>query len=139
MTEKSSKLVDSLSELNDLEFEIVFVDSVYKKLKSVYSTDSKSPTLLFIYYSVLETLKNYKLLAKEGNRDIPHKDIIDLIISKGDSYLSYVAEDESKQSYIQKSISDSYDLTKLLLLNLKSELTELPKYADLKANMKLSV
>lgn len=139
MTEKSSKLVDSLSELNDLEFEIVFVDSVYKKLKSVYSTDSKSPTLLFIYYSVLETLKNYKLLAKEGNRDIPHKDIIDLIISKGDSYLSYVAEDESKQSYIQKSLSDSYDLTKLLLLNLKSELTELPKYADLKSKMKLSV
>jgi hypothetical protein len=139
MTEKSSKLVDSLSELNDLEFEIVFVDSVYKKLKSVYSTDSKSPTLLFIYYSVLETLKNYKLLAKEGNRDIPHKDIIDLIISKGDSYLSYVAEDESKQSYIQKSLSDSYDLTKLLLLNLKSELTELPKYADLKSKMKLFV
>ena len=131
--EDINNLSEQFKDLNDEEFEIVFVDSIYKKLKTlVEKSDIRTATLLFAYYSVVETLKKYKSLATEINRDIPHKDVIDMIISKCDSFLSSVAENEDKALYVHKSISEIYELTKELLFMLKSELVEMPEYKHLK-------
>ena len=85
--------LEALKDLNDLEFEIVFVDTVYKKIKQVDKPDIRTSTLLFIYMSIVESLKKYKALAIETGRNIPHKDMIDIIIAKGEHYLISVCDE----------------------------------------------
>lgn len=124
--------LDALKELNDLEFEIVFVDAVYKKIKQLDKPGIRTSTLLFLYMSIVESLKKYELLAKETNRDIPHKDMVDIIIAKGERYLMSVCDEEDKANYVQQSLRTLYDLTYNLMTLLKSELIAIPKYEHLK-------
>ena len=124
--------LDALKELNDLEFEIVFVDAVYKKTKQLDKPGIRTSTLLFLYMSIVESLKKYELLAKETNRDIPHKDMVDIIIAKGERYLMSVCDEEDKANYVQQSLRTLYDLTYNLMTLLKSELVATPKYEHLK-------
>lgn len=124
--------LEALKDLNDLEFEIVFVDAVYKKIKQVDKPDIRTSTLLFIYMSIVESLKKYKALAIETGRNIPHKDMIDIIIAKGEHYLISVCYDEAKANYVQQSLRTLYDLTYNLMTLLKSELIATPKYEHLK-------
>lgn len=132
MEDKNASIVESLKELSDIEFEVVFIDTIVKKLKQLDQNDVRTGTLLFLYYSVAETLKSYQQLAKETDRNIIHEDVVSLIVSKCDEYLSTVAFDESKAPYVQKSLSEVYEIAKELLFTLKKELTELPKYSELK-------
>lgn len=134
MTDDSKTLISELSDLDDLEFEIVFIDSICKKLKQVYEKNMKSASLLFVYYSIVESFKKYKEIATEANRSIPHKDIIDALISKGDTFLSSVADDEDKSMYAFKSLESVYETVKDLMLALKVELVKLPKYEHLKSD-----
>jgi hypothetical protein len=133
MEEKLS-LIEKFKDLSDLEFELVFIDSIYKKLKSLDRSNIRSTTLLFMYMSIVESLKKYRSLSIDGNRIIPHEDVIDLLINKGDSFLSSVAKDENKALYVEQSLSTVYDLVKDLWFVLKNELTDSPKYAHLKPN-----
>lgn len=131
--EDIKNLSEQFKELNDVEFEIIFVDSVYKKLKSLTDkSDISTATLLFAYYSVVETLKKYRDLATEIGRDIPYKYMLDLIISKCDSFLTTVAENENKAPYVYKSLTEISGITKELLLLLKTKLVEMPEYNYLK-------
>ena len=124
--------LEALKELNDLEFEIVFVDAVYKKIKQVDKPDIRTSTLLFIYMSIVESLKKYKALAIEIGRTTPHKDMIDTISAKGEHYLISVCDEETKANYVQQSLRTLYDLTYNLMTLLKSELIATPKYEHLK-------
>lgn len=126
------KIVESLKELSDLELEIIFIDSICKKLKQIKNSEVKSETLLLVYLSIIETLKKYKTIAQEGKRDIPHKDAVDLIIDKGESFLSSIASDETRVPYTQKSLLDMYDFVRDFMVMLKKELTADSKYAYLK-------
>jgi hypothetical protein len=128
----TNSTVESLKELDDLEFEIMFIDNIYKKLKSLDKPDMRTETLLFMYMSVVEALKKYKALAKEGSRTVPHEDVVDLILSKGEGFLTSVANDNSKAPYTQQSLSDLREWSKSLLLMLKMELLDKPKYTHLK-------
>ena len=124
-----------LSELDDLEFEIAFIENICKKLKNLESSDASTNTLLFLHMSITESLKKYYRLAKDNNRAIHYEDAVKLSIMKGESFLSSVANDESKAPYVQKSLSDMYDLLKGVMFSLKKELTETPKYAHLKPKL----
>lgn len=124
--------LDSLKELDDLEFEIMFIDNIYKKLKSLDKPDMRTETLLFMYMSVTEALKKYKAMAQELEKSVPHEDVVDVIVSKCDGFLRTVANDETKAPYTQQSLSDVRELTKELLFVLKKELLEKPKYTHLK-------
>lgn len=130
--DSSDKLVQDFKSLSDLEYEIVFIDSIFKKLKSLSRQNVRTSSALFMYMSVVETLKKYKELAKAGDRTIPHEDVVDLVISKGESFLRTVANDESKAPYTGQSITDLYDLVKNLWFVLKSELLDTPEYAYLR-------
>ena len=94
------KIVESFKDLSDLELEIIFIDGVCKKLKQIDQQGIRSETLLFMYISVIETLKKYKNIAKEGSRSIPHEDAIDLTMSKAEAFLKSVANDESQVPYV---------------------------------------
>lgn len=124
--------LDALKELNDLEFEIVFVDAVYKKIKQLDKPGIRTSTLLFLYMSIVESLKKYKALAQELGRTIPHKNMVDVIIAKGERYLMSVCDEEDKANYVQQSLRTLYDLTYNLMTLLKSELVATPKYEHLK-------
>lgn len=124
--------LDALKELNDLEFEIVFVDAVYKKIKQLDKPGIRTSTLLFLYMSIVESLKKYKALAQELGRTIPHKNMVDIIIAKGERYLMSVCDEEDKANYVQQSLRTLYDLTYNLMTLLKSELVATPKYEHLK-------
>lgn len=128
----TDSIAESLKELDDLEFEIMFVDNIYKKLKSLDKPNMRTETLLFMYMSVVEALKKYKALAKEGSRTVPHEDVVDLILSKGEGFLTSVANDNSKAPYTQQSLSDLREWSKSLLFMLKKELLDKPKYTHLK-------
>lgn len=136
--EKIESLKEQLKDLDDTEFEIMFIDSICKKLKSLDRQDIKSNTLLFMYMSVIDSIKRYKELAIEFDRQIQHADAVDLIISRGESYLTDVANDNtadvysSKAMLVSKEISELYDIVKDLLLVLKSDLVNTPKYEYLK-------
>lgn len=132
MSENAENVIDSLKELDDVEFEIMFIDNIFKKLKSLDKSDIRTETLLFMYMSVIEALKKYRDLAKEGNRTIPHEDVFNTILTKGETFLASVANDEAKVPYTQKSLLDLREWTKNLLLVLKKELLERPKYSHLK-------
>ena len=133
--EDTVNLLDDFKDLDDLEFEILFVDSVYKKLKSIIDNhDIRTTTILFMLYSTVETLKKFKSLAESDKREVPHADVIDLAIFKIESYLSDVANNEEKAPYAYQYLSSVYELIKSLLFMLKSELVDTPKYAHLKPN-----
>ena len=134
MAVDNKAIIEDLKDLNDLEFEVVFIDSIQKKLKQLVELDAKSPSLLLAYLSVVESLKKFKELCTEGNRKVLHEDIIDLLISKGDSFLSKVAFDEDKYMYVSKSLNSMNDVVKDLMLSLKNDLTDLPQYAHLKVH-----
>jgi hypothetical protein len=125
-------IVESFKDLSDLELEIMFVDGVCKKLKQLDKQGVRSETLLFMYMSIIETLKKFKDIAHEGKRSIPHEDAIDLTISRGEAFLKFVANDESQVPYVSKSLSDMYSFVKELMWMLKKELTDTPEYAHLK-------
>jgi hypothetical protein len=125
-------ILESFKNLSDLELEIVFVDGVFKKLKQLDKQGIRSETLLFMYMSIIETLKKFKTIALEGKRNIPHEAIINIAINKGEDFLRSVANDENLAKHVSKSLSDESDLIKELLLILKSEMVELPEYSNLK-------
>lgn len=125
------KLINDLKELDDVEFETVFIDKINKKAKDAVNMDVKSPTLLLVYMSIIDTLRGYKSIASEINRQIHHKEVIDLIIDKGDSFLSSVASEETNYMYVAKSLSEIHDLTKDLMLLLKKDLLSKDEYAHL--------
>ena len=124
-------LIEQFNCLNDLEFEIVFIDSIHKKLRMLNHCEVRIATMLFIYMSVIESLRKYKQLAADSNREIPHVEAINMLISKGDVFLSSVADNEEISYYAYKSLSDFYEFTKDLLVMLKSDLTSDPKYSHL--------
>lgn len=128
----SEKVLESLKELDDLEFQIMFIDGIYKKLKSLDKPNLRTETLLFMYMSVVESLKKYKSLAVEDNRSIPHDEVIEVILDKGEDFLRSVANDETKAPYVQQSLSDLREWSKDLLFTLKKELLDRPKYAHLR-------
>lgn len=131
----NSDYLENLKEFTPIEFELVFVDSIYKKLKSIVDQKSvKSEMILLIIFSVAETLKKYKLLAEESSREILHKPILELILTKCENYLSSVADDTDKASYAYQSVSDIYEVVKELVLLIKSELVDTPSYNHLKIN-----
>ena len=128
-------LIEQFKDLNDLEFEIIFIDSICKKMKTLNQQEVRIATMLFMYMSIIESLKKYKQLAADSNRTIPHAEAINMLITKGDLFLSSVAaEGEDRSYYVYKSLSDVYEFAKDLLAVLKGEMTEDPKYAHLKKN-----
>lgn len=126
------KLINDLKELDDTEFEIVFIDKINKKIKDAINMDVKSPTLLLVYMSIIDALRGYKSIASEIERSVNHEEVVDLVISKGDAFLSSVAREESSYMYVAKSLSDLYDLTKDLMLLLKKDLLDRDAYSNLK-------
>lgn len=132
MSDSLNEIVDRLKDLSDIEFEILFIDDIYKKLKHIGKPGVRSESLLVVYLSIIDTLKKFKLLATEGGRSIPHEESIDMIISKSEAFLSSVADDDSKVMYTFQSLSAAQSFVKELLLQLKKELTETPKYSHLR-------
>lgn len=125
-------LIEKFKDLNDLEFEIIFIDSICKKMKMLNTVEVRISTMLFIYMSIVESLRKYKQLVADSNRTILHEEAINMLISKGDIFLSSVANDEDRAYYVYKSLSDVYEFTKDLLVILKDEMTKDPKYSYLK-------
>lgn len=132
MSDSLNDIVDQFKDLSDLEFEILFIDDICKKLKRIDKQGIRSESLLIVYLSIIDTLKKFKLLATEGCRSIPHEDAIDMTISKSEAFLSRVADDESQAMYAFQSLSAAHSFIKELLWQLKKELTETPKYSYLK-------
>lgn len=132
MSESLSEIVDKFKDLNDLEFEILFIDDICKKLKRVDRSEIRSESLLIIYLYIIDTLKKFKFLAAEGDRSVPHEDAINMIISKSEAFLAKVANDESQAMRTAQSLSIAHSFIKDLLLQLKKELTDNPKYSYLK-------
>jgi hypothetical protein len=132
MSDSLNDIVDQFKDLSDLEFEILFIDDICKKLKRIDKQGIRSESLLIVYLSIIDTLKKFKLLATEGCRSIPHEDAIDMTISKSEAFLSRVADDESQAMYASQSLSAAHSFIKELLWQLKKELTETPKYSYLK-------
>lgn len=132
MSESLSEIVDKFKDLNDLEFEILFIDDICKKLKRVDRSEIRSESLLIIYLYIIDTLKKFKFLAAESDRSIPHEDAINMIISKSEAFLAKVANDESQAMRTAQSLSIAHSFIKDLLLQLKKELTDNPKYSYLR-------
>lgn len=138
---KNDQLREQFNELDDTEFEIVFIDAVYKKLKSLDQPGIKTATLLFLYMSVVDSVKKYKELAKEFDRTIPHEETVNLIITKGEAFLTKVANDTNEDVYASSAVytaketASMHELVKELLLVLKKELVNTDKYAYLRDNV----
>ena len=88
--------------------------------------------MLIIYLYIIDTLKKFKFLAAEGDRSVPHEDSINMIISKSEAFLAKVANDESQAMRTAQSLSIAHSFIKDLLLQLKKELTDNPKYSYLR-------
>lgn len=132
MSKSLNEIADQLKDLSDLEFEILFIDDICKKLKRIDKPGVRSESLLVLYLSIIDTLKKFKILAAEGGRSVPHKEAIDVIVSKSEAFLSSVADDESRVMYTFQSLSTAHSFVKELLWQLKKELSETPKYSYLK-------
>ena len=128
----SGNNLDSLKELNDTEFAILFIDNIFKSLKRFDKPDITTSSLLLLYLSVVNSLKKYKEVAEETEHKVLYSDEIDSIIKRSELYLQKVAEDESKSLYVEQDIDTLTDLVKGVLLMLKKDLVELPKYSYLK-------
>lgn len=135
---ENTRLPEQMNNLDDTEFALVFIDSICKTLKSVDNSDAKSNSLLFMYMSVVESIKKYRDLANETNHHIVHADVINLLINKGETYLTSVANDttedvyKSKAMYVSKELESLSNIATDLLVVLKSELLNNPKYEYLK-------
>lgn len=125
---------ESLKELNDLEFEILMFDNIYKKLKPVNHIELTTPQLLLTCLSISDHISKYKSLADESGRTIPHSDVVNMIVNKCDNFLKSVANNEEQSVYAYKEVESVCNIIKEFLLSLKAELVELPKYAHLKVN-----
>ena len=77
-------------------------------------------------------MKKYKEVAEETEHNVLYSEEIDSIIKRSELYLQKVAEDESKSLYVEQDIDTLTDLVKGVLLMLKKDLVELPKYSYLK-------
>ena len=128
----SDNNLDSLKELNDTEFAILFIDNIFKSLKRFDKPDITTSSLLLLYLSVVNSLKKYKEVAEETEHKVLYSDEIDSIIKRSELYLQKVAEDESKSLYVEQDIDTLTELVKGVLLMLKKDLVELPKYSYLK-------
>lgn len=128
----SDNNLDSLKELNDTEFAILFIDNIFKSLKRFDKPDITTSILLLLYLSVVNSLKKYKEVAEETEHKVLYSDEIDSIIKRSELYLQKVAEDESKSLYVEQDIDTLTELVKGVLLMLKKDLVELPKYSYLK-------
>lgn len=128
----SDNNLDSLKVLNDTEFAILFIDNIYKSLKRFDKPDITTSSLLLLYLSVVNSLKKYKEVAEETEHKVLYSDEIDSIIKRSELYLQKVAEDESKSLYVEQDIDTLTELVKGVLLMLKKDLVELPKYSYLK-------
>lgn len=128
----SGNNLDSLKELNDTEFAILFIDNIYKSLKRFDKPDITTSSLLLLYLSVVNSLKKYKEVAEETEHKVLYSEEIDSIIKRSELYLQKVAEDESKSLYVEQDIDTLTELVKGVLLMLKKDLVELPKYSYLK-------
>ena len=128
----SDNNLDSLKELNDTEFAILFIDNIFKSLKRFDKPDITTSSLLLLYLSVVNSLKKYKEVAEETEHKILYSEEIDSIIKRSELYLQKVAEDESKSLYVEQDIDTLTELVKGVLLMLKKDLVELPKYSYLK-------
>lgn len=135
---KNDQFREQLKDLDDIEFEIMFIDAVCKKLKSLDQPGIKTATLLFLYMSVVDSIKKYKELAKEFNRSILYEEMVDLIITQGEAFLTKVANDTnedvyaSSAAYTAKETTSMYELVKELMLVLKKDLVNTDKYSYLK-------
>lgn len=128
------KLIDQLKDLNDLEFEILFIDDLAKKLKHFDHGEVRTHTQLLLMMSIVDSLKSYLQLAEQANRTVPNKDIIDLITDTCEDYLRSVADNEDNALYSHKSLLKVNEIVKELLFKLKSDLVNIPKYEHLKPN-----
>ena len=128
----SDNNLDSLKELNDTEFAILFIDNIYKSLKRFDKPDITTSSLLLLYLSVVNSLKKYKEVAEETEHKVLYSEEIDSIIKRSELYLQKVAEYESKSLYVEQDIDTLTELVKGVLLILKKDLVELPKYSYLK-------
>lgn len=130
-----NKLLNELKDLNDIEFETLFVDVINKKLHQLVYKEIRVSTLLFMIMSISDTIKKYLQLINESNRTIPHNEIIMLLLNKSDKFLQAVANNEDQANYAAKTINELYDISKNLLLKIKSELINMPKYTYLKPDV----
>lgn len=124
--------MDDLKDFTDVEFELVFIDAIYKKLKQLDKPNIRTETLLYMYLSIIDTLKKFKELAASEGRSIIYPNMVEFIIETMEKFLESIADDESNANYVSKSIDVITESVKELLLVLKKDLTELPKYSYLK-------
>jgi hypothetical protein len=129
------RLIDELKDLNDLEFEILFIDNLAKKLKRFDHGEARTHTQLLLTMSVVDSLKSYIQLAEQANREVPHKDIINMITDKCEDYLKSVADNEAMALYSHKSLLQVNEIVKELLFKIKDELVNTPRYQFLKPNL----
>ena len=133
MSENIEKTADIFKELDDTELEIVFIEKIYKKLKEADNKhELRTAPALLLCMSIVDTLKKYSELAAENNRTIPHEDIFNMLLNKGESFLVLVANDESKAPYISQRLNELRSWSKELLYILKKDLTNKPEYNHLK-------
>lgn len=132
MSENTEKTVDIFKELDDTELEIVFIEKIYKKLKEADGRELRTAPALLLCMSIVDTLKKYNGLVAENNRTIPHEDVFNMLLNKGESFLILVANDESKAPYISQRLNELKSWSKELLYTLKKDLTNKPEYNHLK-------
>lgn len=132
MSENTEKTVDIFKELDDTELEIVFIEKIYKKLKESDGRELRTAPALLLCMSIVDTLKKYNGLVAENNRTIPHEDVFNMLLNKGESFLILVANDESKAPYISQRLNELKSWSKELLYTLKKDLTNKPEYNHLK-------
>ncbi len=133
MSESTENTVDIFKELDDTELEIVFIEKIYKKLKEADSKhELRTAAALLLCMSIVDTLKKYNELVVENNRTIPHEDVFNMLLNKGESFLVLVANDESKAPYISQRLNELRSWSKELLYTLKKDLTNKPEYNHLK-------
>ena len=109
----SDNNLDSLKELNDTEFAILFIDNIFKSLKRFDRPDITTSSLLLLYLSVVNSLKKYKEVAEETEHNVLYSDEIDSIIKRSELYLQKVAEDESKSLYVEQDIDSLTEVVKV--------------------------
>ena len=133
-TEKEIKnMIESFSDMTDLELEIIFIDSIYKTVSSIVSRrETRTSSLLFTLYSVVESLNKYKGLVLADDRSIPHEDFVNMIIGKCDNFIRIVIDNEDKIPYTYQQLGEISELFKELSLLQKKELIETDKYSYLK-------
>lgn len=129
------KLISELKDLSDLEFEALFIDNLYKKIRHFDHGDVRTHVQLLLTMSVVDSLKSYIQLAEQANREIPHKEVIDMITDNCEDYLKSVANDENQALYSHKSLVHTHEIIKELLFKIKDDLVNTPRYAHLKPNL----